>query len=129
MIRLTIKQLIDLAASGAIAPEVRIEKAFEWAHARRLELVRWILAVAGALLVPVAIAFVRGEVGKETSAWWLVASVFGAVLLALLGVGMLLQAGQIHRTYIATQSLLGEINKIGPFIQRYREEIERRWRP
>ena len=129
MIRLTIKELIDLAASGAAAPEVRIEKAFEWAHARHLELVRWILALGGALLVPVAVAFVRGEVGRETSAWWLVASVFGGVLLVLLGIGMLFQAYRIHRTYIATQSLLGEINKIAPFIQRYRDEIERGWRP
>jgi hypothetical protein len=129
MIKLTIKELIDLAASGATAPEVRIEKAFEWAHARRLELVRWILAVAAALFVPVAVAFVRGEVAKETSAWWLVAPAFGAVLFALSGVVLLVQARKIHRTYIATQSLLGEINKIAPFIQRYREEIERRRQP
>jgi hypothetical protein len=85
--------------------------------------------VAGALLVPVAIAFIRGEVGKDTSALWIVASIFGAVLLAALGLTMLFQAQQIHKTYIATQSLLGEIIKIAPFIQRYREEIERRWRP
>jgi hypothetical protein len=79
--------------------------------------------------VPVAIAFLRGEVGKTTSPWWLFAAVFVAVLLAALGLGMLLQTRQAHRTYIATQSLLGEINKVSPFIRRYREEIERRWRP
>jgi hypothetical protein len=118
---------VDLVASGVPAAESRIERIFEWAHARRIELVKWLLAVSGALFVPVAIAVARGEVRTESPTWWLVSALAAAVALASAGLGMLFWTARTHQTYLATQALLGELQKIAPFIRRYRDEIERRW--
>ncbi|MGD0662843.1 MAG: hypothetical protein ABSD38_32730 [Syntrophorhabdales bacterium] len=112
---------------GISDPEVRLEKVFDWAHTRRMELVKWVLTASAALFVPVAVAYVKGDIAQATSAWWVLTALFGAVLLALFGLIMLYQARQIHRTYVASIALLGEIRKIAPFVERYREEIERRW--
>jgi len=92
-----------------------------------MELVKWVLTASAALFVPVAVAYVKGDIAQATSAWWVLTALFGAVLLALFGLIMLYQARQIHRTYVASIALLGEIRKIAPFVERYREEIERRW--
>jgi hypothetical protein len=127
MIRLTIREVINLVGSEVPNPEVRLEKVFDWAHSRRMELVKWVLTASAALFVPVAVAYLKGELSKGTPTWWVVGALFGAVLLAVFGLGMLYRAKQLHRTYVAAVSLLGEMKKIAPFLQRYREEIRRRW--
>ena len=127
MIRLTIRELINLVGAEVSEPEARLEKVFDWAHTRRMELVKWVLTASAALFVPVAVAYLKGDIARAIPAWWVIAALFGAVLLAVLGLIMLYQARQLHRSYVAAISLLGEIRKIAPFVQRYREEIERRW--
>jgi hypothetical protein len=126
MIRLTIRDLIDLVASGVPNPESRLEKVYDWAHARRLELVKWLLASAVALFAPVMIALARGDLGPGASGsiWWLASALFGAVSLAVAGAFMLVQTRRRYRAYLAAQALLGEIRKIAPFLQRYRQESE-----
>lgn len=126
MVQLTIRDLIDLVASGVPNPESRLEKVYDWAHARRLELVKWLLASAVALSAPVVIALARGDLGLSGShsIWWLALTLFGAVGIAVAGAFMLVQTKRRYRAYLAAQALLGEIRKIAPFLERYRQESE-----
>jgi hypothetical protein len=126
MVPITIRDLIDLVASGVPNPESRLEKVYDWAHARRLELVKWLLASAVALSAPVVIALARGDLGPSgsRSIWWLALTLFGAVGIAVAGAFMLVQTKRRYRAYLASQALLGEIRKIAPFLERYRQESE-----
>ncbi|MBK9240906.1 MAG: hypothetical protein IPL75_11725 [Acidobacteria bacterium] len=126
MVKLSIRDLIDLVASGVPNPEARLEKAYEWSHARRLELVKWILAAAIALFVPLAVGYFREEFGKTIPAWWALGAMVAAAALAVLGITMLILTGRAYRSYLAAQSLLGEIRKIAPFLDKYRQELERK---
>jgi hypothetical protein len=74
------------------------------------------------------VSFFKDELSKGLSRWWLVAAVFGSVTLAVISIGILLRVRQMYRAYLAAQSLLGEVRKIAPFLERYRNEVERRWR-
>jgi len=128
MVRLSIRDLIDLVASGVPNPESRLEKVYDWAHARRLELVKWLLASAVALFAPVVVALARGDLGQSgsRSTWWLALTLFGAVAIAFWGMLILFQTRRRYRAYLAAQALLGEIRKIAPFLERYRQELESR---
>lgn len=127
MKKLTVGELTDLVGAEVTDAEARLEKVFDWMHTRQMELAKWVLTASAALFIPVAIAYLTGNIAKGTSPWWVVAALFGGVLLAVLGLGMLYYAQQLYKTYLAAISLLGEMRRIAPFIQRYREEIERRW--
>jgi hypothetical protein len=122
MPRLSIKELIDLVASGVASPEQRLDAVFEWAHARNLELAKWLLAVAGALFVPVLISYFKGELSQPGASWFVLSAIFGSVLLSVLGLLALIRSHRSYQTYVATQSLLGQLQRIAPFLQRYREE-------
>lgn len=124
MNNLTIFDLINLISSRAPSPEVRLEKVFEWSHARNLEIAKWLLTTAIALFVPVAIAFLRNEIGEDVSGKWVLLAVFGSVGSALWGLLLLLRARRTYVTYLAAQSLLSEIGKISTFLERYRQESE-----
>ncbi len=128
MTKLTIRQLTDLVGSEVDNPEARLERIFEWEHSRRTELAKWVLTAAAALFVPVALSGLKGDFTKGIPGWWIVAALFGAVLLAVLGMVMLYRANRLQHVYIASMSLLGDIKRIAPFIHRYREEIDRRWK-
>lgn len=121
MVKLTIRDLIDLVASGVPNPESRLEKVYEWAHTRRLELVKWILASAAALFAPVVVAFAKGELSANR---WLALALFASVAMAVAGLLMLIIPRRRHKAYLAAQALLGEIQKIAPFLERYRQELE-----
>jgi hypothetical protein len=125
MIKLSIRDLIDLVASGVPNPEARLEKVFEWAHARRLELVKWILAAAVALFAPVVVALLRGELGTGVSRWWIISTLFGSVAVGVAGGLMLFRTRRAYKTYLAAQALLSEVNKISSFLERYRQETEK----
>lgn len=126
MVKLSIRDLIDLVASGVPNPELRLEKTYEWSHARRLELVKWILAAAVALFAPLAVGYFREEFGKTISPAWALGAMGGSAALAVLGITILMMTGRAYRSYLAAQALLGEIRKIAPFLDRYRQELERR---
>jgi hypothetical protein len=123
MTNIRIRDLIDLVASETPEPGKSLEKVFEWAHSRNLELIKWLLALAAALLAPLAIAFARGDLGTRASTLWLAWTLFGSVLFAGIGLTMLARGRRLYRRYIAAQTLLGELMKIAPFIERYREQI------
>jgi hypothetical protein len=120
--RLSIEDLINLVASGVPDPVSRIERVFEWDHSRRIEVVKWLLAASIALFIPVVVAYLKGDIISVRSSWWMFALLFCSVLLAVLGLGLLYRTRRIHRSYVFTLSLLGELQKISTFLQRYREE-------
>jgi hypothetical protein len=125
MTSIRIRDLIDLIASETPEPGKSLEKVFEWAHSRNLELIKWLLALAAALLAPLAIAFARGDIGTGgASISWLAWTLFGSVLFAGIGLTMLARGRRLYRRYLAAQALLGELMKIAPFIERYRERAE-----
>jgi hypothetical protein len=126
MFPLTIRDLLDLIASGVQDPQARLEKAYDWAHARRLELVKWLLASAVALFAPVVVALAKGELQSSGSRWWLATTLFLSVSTAIAGVSLLLTTRRQYRAYLAAQTLLGELTKIAPFVERYRREIPKR---
>lgn len=126
MVRLTIRDLVDLVASGVPDPESRLEKVYDWAHVRRLELVKWLLASAVALFAPVVVALARGDLTSSGSRWWLASTLFGAVAIAVGGLFMIVSTKRRYREYLSAQALLGEIQKIAPFIARYRQASESR---
>lgn len=122
MASLKIRDLFDLVSSEVSNPDKHIEKVFDWVHGRRLELAKWLLAVSLAVSAPVLLAYFKGDLTGTISPWWVIVAVFLAVLLAVSGLVVLLRTGRLHRTYLVTQSLLGRIQQIAPFISRYREE-------
>jgi hypothetical protein len=122
MTNIRIRDLIDLVASKTPEPAKALEKIFQWAHSRNLELIKWLLALAAALLAPLAIAFARGDVGNHASVSWLAWTLFGSVLFAGIGLTLLARGRRLYRRYLAAQTLLGELMKIAAFIERYREQ-------
>src|SRR5262245_18080729 len=126
MMNLTIRDVIELVASGVPNPEVRLEKAYEWSHTRRLELVKWILAAAVGLFVPLVVAFFREELGEGIPGSWTIGTVMDSAGLAVLGIVMLIMSVRLYRSHLAAQALLGEVRRIAPFLDRYRHELKRR---
>jgi hypothetical protein len=126
MIRLTIRDLIDLVASGVPNPESRLERVYDWEHARRLELVKWLLASSIALFAPVVIALAKSDSTTDGSGrtWWLTVTLFLAVCIAFAGALVVAHTKRRYRSYLAAQALLGEIRKVAPFLERYRQKSE-----
>ena len=122
MFELTIGDLIDIVASGVSDPESRLEKTYDWAHARRLELVKWLLTSAVALFAPVAVAVAKGELQSSASRGWLASTLFLSLTVAIAGISLLIRTQRHYRAYLAAQALLGELTKIAPFIERYRQQ-------
>lgn len=137
MTNLRIRDVLDLVASKVPEPETRLEKVFECAHARHLEFVKWLLALAAALYAAVAVALFKPDAvakatsiaaagidqGTHNSPVWIVVTLSVASAVALAGVIMLVRGKRMYVQYLAAQTLLGEIGKIAPFIERYRGEI------
>ena len=124
MTNLVIGDLLNLVASKVPEPESRLEKVFECEHARQLEMVKWLLALAAALFAAVAVGEFRGASEPKASPIWMVITLSLAAAITIFGLIMLIRGRRMYRTYLAAQTLLGEINKISPFIERYRQELE-----
>jgi hypothetical protein len=120
--RVTVHDLIDLVASGISDPEARLEKVFECAHARNLELVKWLLALGAALVAGIVVAVVKADPTAKISIRVVELTLFGAGVTAAAGIFLLMRGYRIYRTYLAAQTLLGEIVKIRPFVELYREQ-------
>jgi len=123
MTSITVRDLIDLVASEVPDPEARLERIFEWAHSRNLELAKWLLALAAGLLAAVAVGLLKVDPTAHVSPSILRLTLFAAALFAGGGLLMIARGKRIYRTHLAAQALLGEITKIRPFIELYRESI------
>ncbi len=121
MTGLTVRDIIDLVASEVPDPEARLEKIFEWAHTRNLELAKWFLALAAGLLAAVAVGVLKVDPTARISAAVLRLTLFAAAMFAGGGLLIIARGKRIYRAHLAAQALLGEITKIRSFIELYRE--------
>jgi len=83
-----------------------------------------LLAFAAALFGAVAVGEFKGALDPKASPVWVVITLSVAFSVTVFGLGMLIRGRRIYRTYLAAQTLLGEISKISSFIEKYRREIE-----
>lgn len=124
--QLTISQLLELTANGMQDTDKRIEKAFDWHHARRLELAKWMLSLALGLLAGLVASFARGpyEFGPTYLAnpeynveWWLVwlgLGFFGAAIAGLYAVD---QLQGVNAEYFASLKLVNRLGKVRPLLK------------
>lgn len=125
-----IADLFRLVANDAVDPHKAVEKSYEWEHARALEVGKWSLAGATALLAAVATGILRQadasqQVAKSASAFpladmgfWTVASLGIAGVLLVVGAGSLILASQIERRFVLTLALVAKMVEIRPFLKR-----------
>lgn len=136
-----IRDLIRLVANDADDPHKAVEKGFEWEHARALEIGKWSLAGATALLAAVATGILRQpitdnmtatttEVAKQaasaaSTAQLIVIALVGAGVLLAYGAGSLWFAGRIQRNYLLTLVLLAKMIELRPFLKKSESEADK----
>lgn len=116
---LTVKDLLDLVDSEAPNPADRIERMYGWHFERSMTAVRLTLGLAATLLVAMLVALVQNKSGTPDV---LIGGGFAAAAAtATYGVYRFWELRRIHREYVASLRLLGEINPLGAFLRRYRQ--------
>lgn len=121
MNKIILRDIIDLVASEVPDPEARLEKMFEWAQSRNLELAKWLLALAAALIAAVGVGVLKTDANTHISDAVLRLNLFVAGGSAFGGLIVLWRGKRIFRAHLAAQTLLGEVTKIRSFVERYRE--------
>jgi hypothetical protein len=115
-----IRHLLDLVASGALEPEKRVEKMFEWRHTRLLETAKWALGLSAAFGVALIVPTVKDElhVGLVTRA-----GLIGLDLcLGVVGVIALFRGERVQAEYSAALNLLARLSTFRELIGRYRSK-------
>jgi len=115
-----IRELLDLVESNAPEPEKRIEKIFDWRHARLLETAKWALGLSATLAVALAVSTVKNElqVGKGIRAFVVGVVVFAAVS----GTIALMRGERVQRDYAAALALVARLTTFRELIRRYRQK-------
>lgn len=117
--------LLQLASSGVADPQKVLEKSFEWEHARRLEIAKWLLAISSGLAAVIAAAFLSRQ---STDGWKLLGISATIWLPAASGVsgisGMLVftRARAMHRRFVVISNLLADVMELRPFLQKLRRD-------
>lgn len=119
---ISIKDLVDLVASDVEEADQHVKQIFEWEHSRRIEVVKWQLTASAALFVPVLVSFFKGEISNSMPIWLVPSALFGCILLAFTGFMQLFRMRKWQRNFVASIKLLAKLQKIAPFIRRYREK-------
>lgn len=133
-----ISDLFRLVANDAVDPHKAVEKSYEWEHARALEVGKWSLAGATALLAAVATGILRQSGGVpsadlaassaqavgNTMSMWAIASLAAAGLLLVVGVSSLLLASQIERRFVLTLALVAKMVELRSFLKRAVDDAE-----
>lgn len=122
---LKVRHLMKLVASGHSNPQAILEKAFQWEHERRMELAKWLMAIASGLLAAVAAAtlsrgfrFRTGLLNLPVTYWFMGL----AGLLAAFGIIVFIRAQVLHRRYVLVSGLLAQLQDIQPFLKRLARE-------
>lgn len=96
-----------------------IKAAFDWEHARRLEVAKWLLATGGAAIIAVFALMAKEE---ELSKWILVGLPSIGGVLATAGYAALHRASVVHSRFMQTSILCARLKTVKPFLQRLRRE-------
>lgn len=113
-----ISDLIDLVDAGAIEPEKRIEKIFDWQIQRQMEIAKWFLGAAASLGIGIVIAS-TSSTAVFTAIHWALA---GVAIVALGGFGTLqfIRGKKLSECFLSSIVLLNRLAKLRQFIARYR---------
>ncbi len=107
-----IRELLDLVESSAPEPEKRVEKIFDWRHARLVETAKWALGLGATLAVALAISTVKNE--------FQVVSIALVAFALVSGIVALLRGERVQREYAAALGLLARLATFRELIRRYR---------
>lgn len=127
-----ISDLFRLVANDAVDPHKAVEKSYEWEHSRALEVGKWSLAGATALIAAVATGFIRqtdsssaantltssNPIPHNLMGIWTFASLGAAGLLLVVGVSSLLLASQIERRFVLTLALVAKMVELRSFLKK-----------
>lgn len=120
---ITINELVDLVQSDVPESESKLETMFQWNFEREMSIIKWLIGGAASITVAVLIALLKGEI--TISGW----QIFGVVISALTsfgyGIYRLYQLREVHKQYVSALKLYCELKSIAPFINKYREALDR----
>jgi hypothetical protein len=114
-------QLVDLMRLVATdtEPHAVLEKAYEWEHARWLEVGKWFLATGAA--GPIALATLFSGAGQPATIVVIALSVV-STLAILSGLGAFWRARLISARYARVLAIAGELSEVKPFLQKLRKD-------
>jgi hypothetical protein len=113
-------QLVDLMRLVAtdIEPHKVIEKAFEWEHARWLEVGKWFLATGAAGLIGLVTLFAKTDPAPRIV---IVVLAAGSTLSIMIGMGAFWRVRFIGARYTRLRAIAGELSEVKPFLQLLRK--------
>lgn len=121
MSQLSIREIMDLAATDVAEPEKRLEKIFDWETTRSMETAKWSLGLSAAVFVAVLVAFFKGDVSSPMVQ--LPIGFVASVLTGTYGWYKLYRMRRSHRQYVDALTLLKRLQSIAPFIRLYRQRV------
>lgn len=114
-------QLVDLMRLVAMdtEPHKVLEKAYDWEHARWLEVGKWFLATGAASMIALATLFAKAEPPPRIVVLSLsIASTFAI----LVGLGAFWRARYISARYARIRAIAGELSDVKAFLQLLRRK-------
>lgn len=111
--------LMRLAESDESDMESVIKASFDWEHARRLEIAKWLLATGAAAIISVFALLSRQA---TLSTWIMIGLPASGGVLAMTGYVALRRAGNVHARFVQTSILCARLRTVRPFLQRLRRE-------
>ena len=120
---ISIRDLTDLVGAEVEQANGHLEKMFDWHFQRDVMIVKWVLGAAASLAIALLIALVKAEILVT----WQQAALLASLPLAASSYGLyrLVRLRSIHRQFVAALSIHAQLERIGPFIRRYRGELGR----
>lgn len=115
---LRIRDLVDLVAAQVSSAEDSIQQMYAWHFERSMSAARFLVGLAVSILIAMIAAVLSKEV--DVKAWQVVLIAVGAIVKGFYGVYLYHGVRLIHRQYVATLHLLNALQRIKPFIIRYR---------
>lgn len=119
--RMLLVDLMRLVESETADANAVVKAAFDWEHARRLEIAKWLLTTGGAAIIAVFALLAKQE---SLATWLLICLPSGGGLLATVGYVALHRAGMVHSRFVQTSILCARLKDVQPFLQRLRREGE-----
>ena len=109
-------QLVDLMRLVAtdLEPHKVLEKAYDWEHARWLEVGKWFLATGAAGLIAIATLFAKPD---HPPLFAVVLLSVASTLTIMIGLSAFWRARFISARYARVRAIAGELLEVKPFLQ------------
>jgi len=120
---LQLRDLLDLISSDVSDPEDRVFQMYAWHFEHAMTAVKIVLGAAASLFVAVLVAFFKRDIKVP---WWeSTAAVIATFLATVYGVYVFLGLRKIHKQYVATLRLLGNVKGLSSFMKLYQTSAEK----